>query len=53
MVLVLFRRLRAASAAEHERALRLAVKALQVADLRRNDRRVVDLTTESHDGFLT
>ena len=54
VVLVLFRKLRAsATGAEYERALRLAVKSLQVASLRRNDRRVVDLTADSCDGMLT
>ena len=53
MVVALFRRLRAASAVEYERALRLAVKSLQVAELQKNDRRFVDLTHDSRDGFLT
>lgn len=52
VVLVLFRKLRAASGAEYERALRLAVKSLQVASLRKNDRRPVDLTADSRDGLL-
>lgn len=53
MVLVLFRKLRAsATGAEYERALRLAVKSLQVASLRKNDRRPVDLTADSRDGLL-
>jgi hypothetical protein len=46
------RSIRAANAAEYARFLRLAVKTLQVASIKKNDRRTVDLTADSSDGFL-
>ena len=53
VVVCLFRRLRAASAAESDRALRILAKSLMAAELRRGDLRAADLTAQSCDGLLT
>jgi hypothetical protein len=49
--LMLLRRIRAACAGEHDRAIRHLVKSLAVAELRRDGAIVVDLTERSDDGW--